>query len=122
MIMTLEQLIYMLTNDSNNVEFNDVMTVINDHYDYHATEFTNGLTGSAVINEAGTNEGSCKIFAFAKLNQLSEQQALACFGDYYRLDVLEYPENDDHQNIRNFIKDGWAGIMFEGEALTLKSD
>jgi len=42
---------------------------------------------------------------------------LALFGDYYRSDVLKNPEGSDHQNIRNFMHKGWAGVTFKGEAL-----
>lgn len=118
--MTLKQLLNLLNTDLNGIEFSDVQTVINDCYDYQTTKFTNGLSKTGIVNEAGENEGSCKIFAFAQLNNLSKEQTLSCFGDYYRLDVLQNPDNDDHQNIRNFIKDGWSGIQFEGAALTLK--
>jgi hypothetical protein len=34
--------------------------------------------------------------------------------------VLKHPEATDHQNIRNFMKTGWEGIRFEGEALKAK--
>jgi len=101
------------------VSFQDTQEVIALHYDYQPTAFSNGLA-QPVLNEAGRNEGSCKIFAFAKLHALSEAQTLALFGDYYRKDVLENPEGDDHQNIRTFMRDGWAGIAFEGEALQAK--
>jgi hypothetical protein len=70
-----------------------------------------------VVNESGTNEGSCKIFAFAQLNDLSVEQTLACFGKYYREDVLENPEGNDHGNIRNFMISGWEGVKFSCEAL-----
>jgi hypothetical protein len=30
------------------------------------------------------------------------------------------PSGTNHQNIRNFMKTGWNGIQFEGEALQLK--
>lgn len=93
-------------------DFEDCMAVINEHYDYSPTAFKNG----DVANEAGQNEGSCKIFAFGKLNNLSEQQTLRCFGRFYR-DVLNTPEGSDHGNIRSFMREGWAGIVFEGEAL-----
>jgi len=73
-----------------------------------------------LVNQAGTNEGSCKIFAFAQLNQLNQQQTLNLFGDYYRLDVLNNPDGTGHQNIRNFMQFGWDGIRFNGEALTAK--
>ena len=36
-------------------------------------------------------------------------------------DVLENPQGTNHQNIRNFMKTGWDGIQFEGNALKLKS-
>lgn len=102
------------------IEFDNVMQVIADCYNYTPAQFTNGLGNDQVTNEAGSNEGSCKIFAFAQLNNLNEKQTLACFGKYYRNDVLDHPENNDHANIRNFIQYGWAGIHFDGTALTEK--
>ena len=101
------------------VEFQETIALIAEHYDYQPTEFSNGLQQS-VVNEAGRNEGSCKIFAFAKLQQLTVEQTLALFGDYYRQDVLGNPAGNDHQNIRNFMRDGWDGIVFNGEALQAK--
>jgi len=73
-----------------------------------------------LANEAGQNSGSCKIFAFAQRHGLSQQQALACFGTYYRDDVLQNPNGTDHQNIRNFMDTGWPGIAFDGEPLHAK--
>lgn len=96
------------------VEFNEVMAVISANYHYQPCRFSNG----DLTNEAGSNEGSCKIFAFAKLHNLSQETTLACFGQYYREDVLLNPEGTDHGNIRNFIKQGWQGINFEGEVLS----
>jgi hypothetical protein len=55
------------------------------------------------------------------LQNLSQAETLACFGAYYFEDVLGDPEGTNHQNIRNFIKSGWDGIKFEGEALVLKA-
>jgi hypothetical protein len=98
------------------VNFEDVMAVISAHYHYKQCTFTNG----ELENQAGTNEGSCKVFAYAQLNNLSEQATLNCFGQYYREDVLKNPLGDDHGNIRNFMKSGWAGIKFEHSPLTLK--
>jgi hypothetical protein len=99
------------------VEFKDTIAVISHHYHYTPIRLTNGLGEGAVINEPGTNEGSCKIFCFARLHDLSEPQTLALFGGYYRDDVLGNPEGRDHGNIRNFMKYGWGGIRIEGEAL-----
>ncbi|HEY0973155.1 MAG TPA: HopJ type III effector protein [Solimonas sp.] len=95
------------------VEFADTIAVIEAAYVYTPAAFRNG----DVHNAAGQNGGSCKIFAFARLQRLSEAQTLACFGRYYRDDVLQHPDNSDHPNIRNFMRSGWAGVHFESDAL-----
>ena len=105
-----------LSKDPSSIDFEDTMKTIESAYTFTETRFSNGDQ----INEAGSNSGSCKIFAFAKLNSLSEEKTLACFGRFYRDDVLKNPDNNDHQNIRNFMIHGWAGIQFDGEALSLK--
>ena len=111
--MTVQNFLNKLATTPQEIQFTDTMAVIEANYAFTETKFTNGDT----INEAGQNSGSCKLFAFAKLNNLSTEQTLACFGAYYRVDVLENPDGDDHQNIRNFIKFSWDGIKFEQEAL-----
>lgn len=98
------------------VAFPEVIAHIDQHYDFHPTRFRNGEQ----INEAGSNNGSCKIFAFAHLNGLSQQATLNAFGDFYTVDVLQHPDADNHANIRNFMRSGWAGVQFDGEALTAK--
>lgn len=118
--MNVADLVARLRDVPDSIEFSDVMAVIAKHYEYTPTRFTNGIGSNAVINEAGSNEGSCKIFAFAQINELSDAETLACFGAYYREDVLGNPQGDDHANIRNFIQDGWQGIQIEGEALIEK--
>ena len=119
--MTLENLLYLLQTNPDRVEFQDVMTVIAEQYDYTPTRFTNGLGDDLVVNAAGENEGSCKIFALGQLLDLSEQQTLACFGSFYRNVVLLHPQAVNHTNIRRFMRHGWAGIHFEGEALRPKN-
>ena len=114
--MKLNEFLKKLHETPDSVCFNDTISVIDAHYDFTPTAFSNG----AARNEAGQNNGSCKLFSFAKLHGLSQQQTLTCFGDYYRKDVLGNPEGTDHQNIRNFIKSGWDEIEFEGNALTAK--
>jgi len=108
-------------NNKVTVSFDETIAVITESYHYQATEFSNGLNGNTLVNKAGTNEGSCKIFAFAKIHQLDQQQTLNLFGDYYRLDVLNDPQGTGHQNIRNFMKYGWEGIHFKSEVLTALS-
>jgi hypothetical protein len=105
-----------LNNAPATIEFTDTMATIDALCDFTATTFRNG----EMINEAGQNSGSCKLFAFARLNDLTEEQTLACFGDYYREDVLGNPEGIDHQNIRNFMATGWDGIEFDQMPLTIQ--
>ncbi|WP_461484238.1 HopJ type III effector protein [Porticoccus sp.] len=114
--MSVETFLEKLKASPESIAFSDTIAMIDENYDFQETAFTNGGTE----NGAGQNNGSCKIFAFGQLNGLSEQQTLHCFGDYYRVDVQQNPEGDDHQNIRNFIERGWGGIGFSGKALTLK--
>lgn len=114
--MEVSTLIEKLKHHPELVAFSEVIEVIDREYDFLPTAFTNGET----VNAANQNNGSCKIFAFAKLHNLTELQTLACFGDFYRQDVLQHPDNDDHQNIRNFIRFGWQGIEFSGDALVDK--
>lgn len=111
--MTLEEKIQLAPET---ITFPEVIAHIDAHYDFTPARFTNGTA----VNEAGQNNGSCKIFSFAKLHRLTQDQTLALFGDYYRVDVLGHPKGTDHQNIRNFIQGGWEGIRFEGEALKEK--
>lgn len=102
------------------ISFDKTIAIITENYHYHPTEFSNGLAENKLINTAGMNEGSCKIFSFAIINQLNQQQTLSLFGDFYKKDVLDNPTGDDHQNIRNFMKFGWEGIRYTVQALTTK--
>ncbi len=115
--MNIESFLSQLQESPNTVTFQQTMDVVEQYYDYTPTAFTNG----DVVNAAGSNEGSCKLLAFAKQQALTPEQTLDCFGDYYRKDVLENPEGNDHANIRNFRVSGWGGITFEQPALILKA-
>lgn len=101
-------------NSGAKVSFQQTMAVIAAHYDYVPTAFRNGT----VNNDAGVNEGSCKLFYFAKLHQLSPTQTLSLFGDYYWQEVLGNPDGQNHGNIRAFMRTGWDGIIYAGVALT----
>ena len=107
--MNINELIEQCQATPQSVEFEQVMAVIDQNYDYTPSQFSNG----AINNPAGSNEGSCKIFAFAQLNNLSEMETLSLFGRYYRDDVMGNPDGDDHSNIRNFLLDGWLGVHFD---------
>ena len=114
--MTIDILLNKLNNTPDTITFSEVMETIELHFIFTETAFTNGKQH----NQAGENSGSCKVFSFARLHQLTEHQTLALFGEYYRDDVLKNPDLDDHQNIRQFMQHGFQGITFEKEALTAK--
>lgn len=114
--MNLNQFLEKLNTSPETVDFKETMSVVESEYIFTETAFKNGDT----YNEAGQNSGSCKLFALAQHNKLDKEATLACFGDYYRKDVLENPKATDHANIRNFMKYGWEGIQFEGTPLTAK--
>lgn len=116
--MNVEIFLDKLNNTPESIEFSDTMAVIEQTYDFTETAFTNG----DLENAAGENSGSCKLFAFARLQKLDPQQTLACFGAYYRDEVLLQPDADNHQNIRHFMKTAWRGIQFSSEPLTLKKN
>jgi len=113
--MKITDFIAQLRTKPTSITFKDTMSCIEENYAFTETAFQNGKTH----NKAGENSGSCKLFAFAQLNEFSQDETLACFGDYYRKDVLEHPEGTNHANIRNFMKFGWEGISFDGQALSL---
>lgn len=96
-------------------KFADVIAFIESYYNHTPAAFKNG----EAYNEANQNQGSAKVFSFAKLNELSEKDTLWLFAEHYQ-SVLDTPEAADHQNIRQFMANGWAGITFEGEALNIK--
>ena len=114
--MNLESFLEKLEQTPQSIAFTDTIATIEANYDFTPTAFENGLQHNA----AGDNSGSCKLFAFAEIQNLSEAATLACFGAYYFEDVLENPNGTDHQNIRNFMNTGWDGIAFYGSALVLK--
>ena len=74
--MNISDFIAMLKGDPDSVEFNSVIDLIDNNYHFIPTTFSNGEQ----LNKAGGNNGSCKIFAFSQLHNLTEQQTLAVNG------------------------------------------
>ena len=118
--MTLNDFLQQLADNPKSIQFNDTMAVIEANYDFTPCGFNN----HGLLSSASENNGSCKIFAFAKLNDLSKHNTLNCFGKYYHEDVLQNPKGDDHMNIRTFMlapeATPFLGVTFEGEPLKAK--
>ena len=100
---------------SGEAKFADVIAFIETRYTHTPTAFQNGKQHNA----ATENQGSAKVFSFAKLNGLDQSQTLSLFAEHYAA-VLATPEATDHQNIRQFMLNGWDGVQFDGVALTAK--
>ncbi len=118
--MTIAELLHQLETQPDQLDFAIVIAAIGANYNYTPQTFTNGVGDDLVTNTAGTNEGSCKVFAFGLLQGLPESQTLPLFGEHYRK-VLATPDATDHANIRTFMRHGWAGIRFDAPALQAKS-
>ena len=107
-----------------NVKFTEVMAKIDELYD-HNPQFGYssgvGTDGFETENKAGTNMGSNKVFYFAKMHDFTEEMTLRLFCEHYQ-DVLDTPDGQSHLNIRSFMKNGWAGVRFEGETLRPKGE
>lgn len=99
--------------EQGNLVFKDVIAFIDANYVYTPVSFTNG----EAVNPAGTNEGSAKIFSFAKLHGLNQLDTLKLFAEHYK-SVLDTPNGTDHANIRNFMYYGWQGLGLPVNALT----
>lgn len=112
MTKNIEHFLTRLKSDSQSIDFNEVIAVIDANYTFSPTAFKNGT----LHNDVGQNSGSCKVFSFAILHDLSKEVTLCLFAQYYQ-DVKATPEGDDHQNIRQFMLHGIAGLTFEGKAL-----
>lgn len=97
------------------LKFNDVIGFIDKFYLYSPKSFTNGM----VHNDAGENEGSAKVFGFAKHHGLSQLDTLKLFGEYY-IKVQETPNGTDHANIRNFLHWGWQGFLMQKNPLKVR--
>ena len=112
-MLNTKNLLRQLSEAPQSVEFEQVMEVIAAEYRHTPSAFVNG----AQHNSAEQNQGSCKILAFARMNGLSEQQTLHCFGKYYREDVLQHPGGQGHANIRAFMRSGWGAVVLPEDTL-----
>ncbi|GGD11155.1 HopJ type III effector protein [Halopseudomonas salina] len=93
--------------------FSDTLGFIDAHYLYQPSGFDNG----PVRNNAGENQGSCKVLAMALDLGLDDLQALQCFAEHYQ-SVLANPDGQDHANIRALRDHGLAAVKFDSSPLT----
>ena len=96
--------------------FATTLAFIETWFDFTPSAFLNG----SVANAVDQNQGSCKVFALAQLLELTQEQALRCFGEHYR-DVVATPDVDNHHNLRRLLKEGLADISFDSFPLTQKA-
>lgn len=115
--MNLLDFLQQLQQQPQSIEFTQSLQIIEQYYDFKPVAFKVGEQH----NEAGQNQGSCKLLAFAQLHNLSLEHSLALFGHHYRQEVLEHPEGNDHQNIRQLQAKGWAGVTFSAPPLVAKN-
>ena len=65
-----KMIIEQLKNTPEELVFSNVITYIDEHYEFTPTKFTNGNT----VNEANQNNGSCKVFSFAKITNFLQKR------------------------------------------------
>lgn len=107
---------FILQKLQQHTQFKDVIAYIEELYKHTPTAFKNGSQN----NTANENQGSAKVLYFAQLQQLDQAQTLKLFAEHYQ-SVLNTPNDQDHQNIRQFIQHGWNGVVFSGVVLTPKA-
>lgn len=106
-----------MNGDGDDVTFQQVMDLIDTHYETGWIEFRNG----DIVNGPGENEGSAKVLSYAALSNMDKETTLRLWGEHYR-EVLAEPDGEAHPNIRSFLKNGWDGVSFDnGIALTRKN-
>ncbi|RKO69052.1 HopJ type III effector protein [Sphingobacterium puteale] len=99
----------------NQLQFQEVLDHIAENYHYSPAAFQNG----SLKNMATENQGSAKVLYFAKRHDLSVADTLVLFAEHYQ-NVLDNPTGEGHQNIRQFMANGWNGVVFDAEVLTDK--
>lgn len=97
------------------IKFDEVLTLIDQEYDFIPSSFRNGVK----LNNSEENQGSARVLYYAKLNNLSKEDTLLLFAEHYS-HVLDSPNGVDHQNIREFLLNGWEGVFFANVLLKKK--
>jgi hypothetical protein len=114
--MKLNEFMDRLNSEPGSIRLDEALETIGELYEFTPVGFSNG----AMRNEAGDAVRSCMLYAFGKLQNLSESQTLACFGEHYR-EVLSDPHGTAHRTIRIFMRSGWAGVKFDSMPLKARA-
>ncbi|MCC4272258.1 HopJ type III effector protein [Marinobacter nauticus] len=109
--------IHLASVQAGHADFDDTLELINQHFEFRPTGFSNG----PLRNETGENAGSCRVFGLGQYCNLSETDTLRLFAQHYE-QVLGDPAGDSHGNIRQFISTGWSGIRFDAPPLRALGD
>lgn len=104
--MTINQLLTAVQQQE--IQFKDILDYIEERYIYSPSGFRNGDQS----NLENQNQGSAKVLFFAQLHDLSESDTLSLFAEHYQ-SVLANPSGTDHQNIRQFMAQGWSAVQFD---------
>lgn len=91
-------------NFYNSITYQQTIDFIDKHYCYFAVPFKCG----DITYEPNVKTGAAKIFSFGLMTQMTKDQTLRLFGEYYR----DLKPTDDRPNVKNFIDYGWNGISF----------
>lgn len=99
------------------VRFAEVLQIV-DKFDVNPyAGYTSGKgTQTEMHNAPGQNVASAKVFYLCSSLNTSKEATLRLFCEHYER-VLNEPDGSSHQNIRNFMRDGWSGIEFDGPIL-----
>ena len=98
-------------------KFTETIAMIEEYFDYSAVAFSVGEQKNA----QGENEGSAKVFSFARFANLETEATLQLFCEHYA-SVVQSPDGTDHANIRAFMASGRSEVKFpNGLALTPKA-
>ena len=84
--MTVAELVQKIKTQAENIQFSEIIETVDANYNFTPTAFKNGET----MNEANQNNGSCKVFSFAKNQRnLLKPSQLKLISSYYKLFIIK---------------------------------
>ena len=113
----IQSFIERLRLNADSIAFAEVIDLIDTYYHHTPTAFSNG----SLINQAGENQGSAKVLSFARLHGLTNKRPFTVLPSI-GVRCVQIPMAADHQNIRQFMQNGWDGVQLSEACLTIKGD